>query len=673
MRKIHALLVLLSLPLVSMGQVTEGQWTYIIEDGGATITASTATGAVTIPSILGGLPVLKVGSGSYIFGVPNTSVTSVVIPNSVTSIGRVAFLGSSALTRVVIGNNVTSIGPGAFVECEALTSVTIGSSVTSIEDDAFKQCYALSSIIIPNSVTIIGNGAFWYCNSLTSITIGNSVTSIGNVAFYNCNRLTDITIPSSVTSIGGWAFDECTRLSTVLFLGNPPTTGSEIFRGSTPTIYYMAEATGWSSTYAGRPAYEAGTGTLTVTCDSGKGTYTKTPDRAYYILGTQVTVAATPKNGYLFTAWSGDSTGPNTSITLTVRSGSSVTANFSQDTRDNDNDGLTNFQEYITYGTNPNQKDSNSDGYEDGVVVSLGYSPTLNFSALTAHWKINPPTGLYTSSQYSENYTAGQQSVISNPNIYNLYTITQYNDNLATGFNAGREAGKAEGRAEVTSFPFSYSLYTATQYIANFLAGQHSVLFSPNIYNLYTAQQYANNFTAGKDSVLNSPNSNGLYTTSQIQDMSMGGLVLSKNGNGFTLNYSIEKSNDLAAWTQYQSFALPLTGLSPDKAFVRLKMANSSSGSSSQAADQAAAQAALAAAQAAQEAARAALYQAEQAQREAMLRDAQANLAAAQANLAAAQASGDPAAQAAAQANLTAAQANLTAAQASAQGIPSLY
>ena len=399
MRKLVLSALILSVcPLVGMGQTIEGAWTYIVENGGATVTASTATGAVTIPSELGGVAVKKVGNGSTpIFGTGNTSVTSVVIPNSVTSMGRLAFYQLRALTSVVIGNNVTSIGSRAFNSCEALTSVTIGSSVTSIEDDAFKSCRALTSIIIPNSVTIIGNGAFWYCNSLTSITIGNSVTSIGIVAFYNCNILTNITIPSSVTSIGGWAFDECTRLSTVLFLGNPPTTGSEIFRGSTPTIYYMAGATGWSSTYAGRPAYVAGT--LTVTCDSAKGTYTKTPDAAYYISGTQVTVTATPKNGYLFTAWSGASTATTSSITLTVSLGKSVTANFSQDTRDNDNDGLTNFQEYITYGTNPNQKDSNSDGVEDGVVVSLGYSPTFNFGALTSYWQGTPPTGLYTASQ----------------------------------------------------------------------------------------------------------------------------------------------------------------------------------------------------------------------------------------------------------------------------------
>jgi hypothetical protein len=72
-----------------------------------------------------------------------------------------------------------------------------------------------------------------------------------------------------------------------------------------------------------------------------------------------------------------------------------LTASFNQDNADSDGDGLTNFQESITYGSNPNLKDSNADGVEDGQAVSMGYSPTLNFSALIGH----PPTGLYTASQ----------------------------------------------------------------------------------------------------------------------------------------------------------------------------------------------------------------------------------------------------------------------------------
>ncbi len=134
---------------------------------------------------------------------------------------------------------------------------------------------------------------------------------------------------------------------------------------------------------------------LSVICDSEKGTYTKTPSLAYYTLGAGVTIQVAAKAGYLFTNWSGDSTASTSSITLTLDSDKTVTANFAQDIGDNDADGLTNFQESITYGSNPNLKDSNADGVEDSHAVSMGYSPTLNFSALMAH----PPTGLYTASQ----------------------------------------------------------------------------------------------------------------------------------------------------------------------------------------------------------------------------------------------------------------------------------
>jgi hypothetical protein len=77
----------------------------------------------------------------------------------------------------------------------------------------------------------------------------------------------------------------------------------------------------------------------------------------------------------------------------------SVTANFIQDGGDADGDGLTNYQEIITYVTNPNQKDTNSDGIEDGQAVALGYSPTFNFSALINHLQSHPPAGLYTVTQ----------------------------------------------------------------------------------------------------------------------------------------------------------------------------------------------------------------------------------------------------------------------------------
>ena len=108
-----------------------------------------------------------------------------------------------------IPNSVTSIGDSAFSNCKNLTSIHIPNSVTSIGDNAFSGCKNLTSIHIPNSVKSIGICVFWGCEDLTSIHIPDSVTSIGNHAFYDCNNLTSIHIPDSVTSIGNHAFQYC--------------------------------------------------------------------------------------------------------------------------------------------------------------------------------------------------------------------------------------------------------------------------------------------------------------------------------------------------------------------------------------------------------------------------------------------------------------------------------
>ena len=187
------------------------------------------------------------------------SLTSVVIPNSVTSIGDFAFCYCSGLASVTIPNSVTSIGCSAFCYCSGLASVTIPNSVTCIGDWAFayvknidyngsaggrpwgaltinaingvidgdfvfadadkKQLTAYvgneSSITIPNSVTSIGYRAFSNCSNLASVTIPNSVTRIGDGAFSNCSSLTSVTIPNSIKSIGNHAFSNCRSLASI--------------------------------------------------------------------------------------------------------------------------------------------------------------------------------------------------------------------------------------------------------------------------------------------------------------------------------------------------------------------------------------------------------------------------------------------------------------------------
>ena len=193
------------------------------------------------------------------------SLSEIVIPSSVTSIGDSAFSGCYSLSEIVIPSSVTNIGDWAFSGCDSLSEIVIPSSVTSIGDSAFSGCVSLSKIVIPSSVTSIGDSAFSWCSSLKYISIpksviclnGNpfagwngkleclspnfvyeddvlfnkdksriisfrnrnvksyvipsSVTSIDR-AFSWCRSLSEIVIPSSVTSIGDWAFYGCDSL-----------------------------------------------------------------------------------------------------------------------------------------------------------------------------------------------------------------------------------------------------------------------------------------------------------------------------------------------------------------------------------------------------------------------------------------------------------------------------
>ncbi len=172
-------------------------------------------------------------------------LTSITIPNRVTTIGNSAFEDCSGLTNITIGNSVTAIGDYAFRGCSGLTSVAIPNSVTSIGDGAFGGCNllkynvknninylgneensyfaaisavdkSLSSYVIDNSAKIISDSVFKGNENLTSIIIGNSVTYIGSSAFYDCKGLTGITMPDGVTTIGSSAFSGCSGLTNVI-------------------------------------------------------------------------------------------------------------------------------------------------------------------------------------------------------------------------------------------------------------------------------------------------------------------------------------------------------------------------------------------------------------------------------------------------------------------------
>ena len=136
-------------------------------------------------------------------------LTSINIPPSLTTIEYGTFLGCHSLRNINIPDTITRIGRSAFEDCNSLTSINIPPSLTTIEDGTFLCCHSLRNINIPDTVTSIEDYAFSECNSLKNINIPNGVTRIGDSAFFNCNSLISITIPSSVIAIGMNPFGGC--------------------------------------------------------------------------------------------------------------------------------------------------------------------------------------------------------------------------------------------------------------------------------------------------------------------------------------------------------------------------------------------------------------------------------------------------------------------------------
>ena len=127
---------------------------------------------------------------------------------------------------------VVAIKQNTFLDCVGLTSVSIPNSITSIGASAFKNCVGLTSVEIPNSVTKIEENTFEGCSSLTSVIIPSSVTSIADYAFRNCSELKQIVIPESVVSIGSGAFEGCMNLENIYFYSNP-TIGTDAIPSTT--------------------------------------------------------------------------------------------------------------------------------------------------------------------------------------------------------------------------------------------------------------------------------------------------------------------------------------------------------------------------------------------------------------------------------------------------------
>ncbi len=149
------------------------------------------------------------------------SLTSITLPESITTIGKQAFCGCESIKAISIPKSVVSIGYAAFADCINLSSVEVAenSDLASVEDYAFLNCRSLENIAFINNGKIarLGMYAFSDCDGLTQISLPDSITEIGKVAFGFCDRLTDVELSknSKLTSIVDSAFVSCTSLERI--------------------------------------------------------------------------------------------------------------------------------------------------------------------------------------------------------------------------------------------------------------------------------------------------------------------------------------------------------------------------------------------------------------------------------------------------------------------------
>lgn len=257
-------------PLTPGVVATEGlAYTLIDEDSAYSVSKGTATDTkIVIPATYNNLPVTMITSNGFSF---TTSITEVIIPDSITKIDNSAFRGCTNLTEVEIPNGVRDIGYYAFLECSKLKTLTIQNGVTDIGSSAFSRM-ALESLIIPDSVVNVGDRAFSENTKLTTVTMGagikwistmfekctamvsievsvnnqilasengilynkektiiahvpkaiagivdlpESLLKISHSAFSECINIEEIIIPESVETIDNYAFFNCKKLTTI--------------------------------------------------------------------------------------------------------------------------------------------------------------------------------------------------------------------------------------------------------------------------------------------------------------------------------------------------------------------------------------------------------------------------------------------------------------------------
>ena len=169
----------------------EAIYNFVPVDGGIHITEiKRELTVMRIPAKMNGKTVTGIGDGAF-EGALSEGITQIVLPETVTHVGKNAFANCAGI-EIVVEGAITSLGEGAFMGCDALTSVALGEGLTTIPFNAFSGCTTLGSVRIPESVTTICENAFEECSALSSVMLHSTTSVIEDAAFRFCDALTAV-------------------------------------------------------------------------------------------------------------------------------------------------------------------------------------------------------------------------------------------------------------------------------------------------------------------------------------------------------------------------------------------------------------------------------------------------------------------------------------------------
>ena len=170
----------------------------------------------------------------------NVSATNILY------IGDFAFSKNTSLVNINLGNQLTLVGSSAFEGCTSLKSLSLSSTVTEIRDSAFKNCKSIENIVFSTGLTKIGNDAFSGCSSLANIELPDTLIILGQYAFSDCISLKTADLGNQVTAIYNGTFSGCTSLKNVRFGSSVKEIGRQAFTGcNTLDIYFEDSSSAW--------------------------------------------------------------------------------------------------------------------------------------------------------------------------------------------------------------------------------------------------------------------------------------------------------------------------------------------------------------------------------------------------------------------------------------------